>query len=181
MLELILLLVLAIGVYVVILYNSLVKLREQVKNAWHQIDVQLKRRADLIPNLINTVKGYMKHEKELLTKVTELRSKIVSGSPRERAEADNMLSETLKSLFAVSENYPDLKANQNFLALQEELTTTENKVSYARQAYNDLVYMYNTKTKTFPSNLVASLFGFKEEEYFEVENERERKAPEVKF
>ncbi len=181
MLEIILLLLLAVVVYVIIVYNSLVKLREQVKNAWHQIDVQLKRRADLIPNLVNTVKGYMKHEKELLTKVTELRSKIISGTPRERAQANNMLSQTLKSLFAVAENYPNLKANENFLALQEELTTTENKVAYARQAYNDVVYMYNTKTKLFPSNIIASLLGFKEEEYFEVENEAERKAPEVKF
>ena len=181
MVVLILLIVLVIlGVYAILTYNSLVKLREQVRNAWHQIDVQLKRRADLIPNLVKTVKGYMKHEKELLTKVTELRSKIISGTPKERAKAENMLSETLKSIFAVAENYPDLKANQNFLALQEELSNTENKVSYARQAYNDVVYMYNTKTKTFPSNIIAKMFNFNEEEYFEAE-ESAKEAPKVEF
>ncbi len=172
--------ILVLVVYGIWEYNNLVRLKEEAKNAWAQIDVQLKRRADLIPSLVNTVKGYVKHEKNLLTKITELRSKIISGTPQERVKANNILSDTLKSLFAVVENYPDLKANQNFLALQEELVNTENKVAYARQAYNDAIYSYNVKVKYFPSRLIASLAGFKEMEYLEVE-ESAKAPPKIEF
>ncbi len=162
--------------FLIFLFNSLVRLRNQVRNAWAQIDVQLKRRADLIPNLVATVKGYAKHEKSLLTEVTRARSSLVKArSVRGKAAADNALSATLKSLFAVAENYPDLKANQNFLQLQEELSGTENKVAYARQFYNDIVMRYNTRIQTFPNNLFASILGFKEEEPFEAAaGEREK-------
>ena len=175
------LIVLIIAAYVIWVYNKLVRLRERVHNAWAQIDVQLKRRADLIPNLVEVVKGYAKHERELLEKITALRTSIVNGTPRQRLEANEQLSNTLKTLFAVVENYPDLKANVNFLELQRELATTEDKISYVRHAFNDLTYQYNTSIKQFPDTLVARLLGFKEEEYFEVENERERQTPQVKF
>jgi len=163
-------------------YNSFIRLRNQVKNAWAQIDVQLKRRTDLIPNLINTVKGYAKHEKDVLENVTKARSAIMSaeGDVKASAKGENMLSGALKSLFAVSENYPDLKANQNFMQLQEELAGTENKVASTRQYYNDSVMEYNTKRESFPSNIIASLFNFKKEDLFEIE-ESEREVPKVEF
>jgi len=166
------------------MYNAMVRSRNQVKNAWAQIDVQLKRRHDLIPNLIETVKGYMHHERETLESVTKARTQAVNisgGSVAEQAQAENALSKTLRSLFAVSENYPDLKANQNFLALQEELTSTENKIGFARQFYNDAVMSFNNKIQTFPANMMAGMFGFKEAESFEIEEAAEREAPKVDF
>ena len=165
-------------------YNGLVRLRNQVKNAWAQIDVQLKRRYDLIPNLIETVKGYMKHERETLESVTKARNlaqQIASSGARARATAESELSSALSRLLAVVENYPDLKANQNFLALQEELTSTENKISFSRQYYNDSVLRYNNQTQMFPSNFVASMTGFKAGEFFEVTLAVEREAPKVSF
>ncbi|MDI3473695.1 MAG: LemA protein [Candidatus Woesearchaeota archaeon] len=163
------------------IYNNLVRKKNEVENAWAQIDVQLKRRTDLIPNLVETVKGYMKHEKEVLENITKARANLMKAeSVKEKANAENMLESTLKSLFAVSENYPDLKANQNFLKLQEELTSTENKISYARQHYNDMVMFFNNKIEQFPSNMIASLFNFKKKELFEVE-EAEKEPVKVKF
>ena len=179
-----------LGVIVVLLfffwatYNGLVRLRNQLKNAWAQIDVQLKRRYDLIPNLIETVKGYMKHERETLESVTKARNlaqQIASSGAGARAKAESELSSALSRLLAVVENYPDLKANQNFLALQEELTSTENKISFSRQYYNDSVLRYNNKTQMFPSNFVASMTGFKAGEFFEVTLAVEREAPKVSF
>lgn len=167
--------------FVIFLFNSLVRLKNQVKNAWAQIDVQLKRRADLIPNLVETVKGYAKHEKQVLTELTKARAALLKAdTPTKAAKADNMLSGTLKSLFAVAENYPDLKANQNFLQLQEELTGTENKVAYARQFYNDMVMRFNTKIETFPNNFFARMLGFKEFDSFTAAPD-ERKNVKVKF
>jgi len=167
--------------FVIILYNSLIRLRNQVKNSWAQIDVQLKRRNDLIPNLVETVKGYMKHEKGVLENVTKARAAVMSAEGVEdTAQASNMLSSTLKSLFAVSENYPDLKANQNFMQLQEEITGTENKIAYSRQHYNDMVMTFNTKIQTFPNNVFANMLKFTEEKQFEA-TEEERKNVEVKF
>ncbi len=182
MLILVLVIVLAV-LFVVGIYNTLVRLRNEVKNAWSQIDVQLKRRHDLIPNLIETVKGYMTHERQTLEAVTKARQQAVeiTGSLADKAAVENMLSQTLKSLFAVSENYPDLKANQNFLGLQEELTTTENKISFARQYYNDGVLGLNNKIQMFPSNIVAGIFNFKEGEFFAVEDAAEKAVPQVKF
>jgi len=170
-------------VFVVGIYNGLVRLRNEVKNAWSQIDVQLKRRYDLIPNLVETVKGYMQHERETLEAVTKARQQAinVSDSVIDRAKAENMLSRTLRSLFAVAESYPDLKANQNFLALQEELTSTENKVSFARQAFNDAVMVYNNARESFPGNLVAGWFSFKAAELLEIESEEKREVPQVSF
>ncbi len=170
-------------VIVIILFNALVRLRNQMKNAWSQIDVQLKRRHDLIPNLMETVKGYMHHERETLEAVTKARQQAVniSDSVAEQAQKENMLSQTLRSLFAVAESYPDLKANQNFLALQEELASTENKIGFARQFYNDSVMGFNNKIEMFPSNIIAGMFAFKAGEFFEVEDEAERAVPEVKF
>ena len=179
-----------VGVIVVVIllavvgaYNRLVRLRNQVKNAWAQIDVQLKRRYDLIPNLVNTAKGYMNHERETLEAVTKARQQAIdlSGGIADQAKAENMLSQTLRSLFAVSENYPDLKANQNFLALQEELTSTENKISFARQFYNDQVLHLNNKIEMFPSNIIAGMFNFKRAESFELEDTAQREAPKVEF
>ena len=169
--------------FIIGLFNALVRLRNQVKNAWSQIDVQLKRRYDLIPNLMETVKGYMKHERETLEAVTKARQQAinVTDSVIDQAKAENMLSQTLRSLFAVAESYPDLKANQNFLALQEELTSTENKISFARQFYNDSVMKFNNKTEMFPSNVIAGMFGFKQAEFFEVEEVEQREAPKVQF
>ena len=165
-------------------YNSLVRLRNQVKNAWAQIDVQLKRRYDLIPNLMETVKGYMKHERETLEAVTNARNlaqQAASSSVGARSKAEGELSSALSKLLAVVENYPDLKANQNFLALQEELTSTENKISFSRQFYNDSVLNFNNKTQMFPSNIIAGMTGFKAEEFFEVTVAAEREAPKVSF
>ncbi len=154
------------------MYNGLVKLRNRIDAAWAQIDVQLKRRYDLIPNLVETVKGYATHERETLEGVTQARNMAVSADGiQAQAQAENVLSGALKSLFAVSEAYPDLKANQNFLALQEELTGTEGKIAYARQYYNDQVYSYNTKIQTFPSLLIAGPFKFGPREFFEADDE----------
>lgn len=185
----IVLLVLA-GVLVVLvlwmigIYNALVRLRNEVKNAWAQIDVQLKRRHDLIPNLVETAKGYMKHERETLENVTRARNLAAGAAGSgagDRSKAEGSLSQALSSFFVVVEQYPDLKANQNFLALQEELTSTENKISFARQAYNDQVLQFNNKIQMFPSNVVAGMFSFKEGEFFEVEAAAEREAPKVSF
>lgn len=154
---------------VIAIYNSLVRARNKVDNSWKQIDVQLKRRYDLIPNLVEMVKDYMSYEQEVLENVTKARAQAISAQgPREQGQAENFLTESLKSLFAVAENYPELKANQNVLSLQEELTSTENKISFARQLYNDVVMIFNNKVQTFPSKIVASTFGFKEREYFEI-------------
>ena len=164
-----------VGLFLVYLYNSLIRLRMRVSNAWSQIDVQLKRRYDLIPNLIEAVKGYMKHEKGVLTEVTKARTEMGNATTvNEKAKANNMLTETLKSLFAVAENYPKLRANENFLQLQEELSGTENKIGYARQHYNDVVMEMNNKVQTFPSNIIANLFHFGKKELFQtVGKERE--------
>lgn len=165
----------------IIVYNSLVRLKNQVENSWAQIDVQLKRRFDLIPNLIETVKGYAKHEKGVLEGVTQARTAFMNASSvKEKGKAENMLEGTLKSLFAVSENYPQLKANENFLQLQEELSGTESKIAYARQHYNDMVMELNNKIQSFPTNLLASMFGFKEKEMYPVPEE-EKKNIKVQF
>jgi LemA protein len=165
----------------ILLYNKLVRLRNRAENAWHQIDVQLQKRADLVPNLVETVKGYAAHEKRVFEEVTKARS-IYSqaGSVKEKAEATNMLTSALKTLFAVVENYPELKANQNFLLLQEELSGIESKIAYARQFYNDVVMSFNNTQQVFPSNIIANWFGFKPKEYFEIE-ETKREAPKVDF
>ncbi len=173
--------VVVLGAYLFFLFNGLVRLKNQVENAWAQIDVQLKRRADLIPNLVETVKGYVKHERGTLESVTKARTQFLNAkSVAGKAAASNMLSETLKSLFAVAENYPDLKANQNFLQLQEELTGTENKIAYARQHYNDMVMVFNTKIQLFPNNLIANMLGFSPKTPFEA-SEAERKNVKVSF
>jgi len=176
-------LVVVVVIWLIGIFNGLVRLRNAVKNAWSQIDVQLKRRYDLIPNLVETVKGYAKHERETLEAVIQARQQAINITDNviDKAKAENMLSQTLRSLFAVSENYPDLKANQNFLALQEELTSTENKISFARQYYNDSAMTYNNKTEMFPSNIVAGMFNFKHAEFFEIEEAAEREAPQVSF
>ncbi len=170
-----------IVIYLIIVFNSLIRLRVKVKNAWAQIDVQLKRRYDLIPNLVDAVKGYMKHEKAVLTEITEARSNLTKGPIEKRAEASNQITEALKSIFAVAENYPDLKASENFKMLQEELSGTENKISYARQFYNDTIMRFNTKIQVFPTNMFAGILGFKKEEFFKTEGEAERKPVKVKF
>lgn len=170
------------AIWSIITYNRLVSLKNQVENSWAQIDVQLKRRADLVPNLVKTVKGYAKHERETLNEVTKARTAIMnSGSVKEAAEGENMLQGALKSLFAVAESYPDLKANQNFLQLQEELSGTETKIAATRQYYNDTVMQFNTKIESFPSNLIAKMFQFKEQELFEVADNSERETPDVSF
>lgn len=165
--------------WAVAMYNGLVTMRNRVEEAWSDIDVQLKRRYDLIPNLVSTVKGYAAHEKETLQNVTEARSQAMQAeSPHDKAQAENFLSDTLKSLFAVSEAYPDLKANQNFLELQRELTDTENKVQASRRFYNGNVRDYNTKIETVPTNIVANTFNFTQREFFELaEDEQEAKDP----
>jgi len=168
--------------WVIGLYNTLVQLRKRCDNGWAQIDVQLKRRYDLIPNLVETAKGYLKHEREVLENVTKARQQAINASGvKDQAQAENFLSQTLRSLFAVVENYPDLKANQNMLAVQEELVSTENKISFARQHYNDTVMRYNTRTEVFPSSIVANMFGFSEREFFELEDAAQREAPKVDF
>ena len=169
-------------VFVIATYNGLVRSRLKVKNAWSQIDVQLQRRFDLIPNFVETVKGYMQHEENVLTKVTELRTSWTNAnSIDEKAKLNNQLSDTLKTIMAISENYPDLKANQNFLDMQEELRNTENKISFSRQFYNDTVTMYNTKLEVFPSNLIAGWFKFTAESLFAAESEEARKNVKVDF
>ncbi|QSX08809.1 LemA family protein [Alkalibacter rhizosphaerae] len=171
--------VVAIGVAGI--YNSLVSLRNRVKDSWAQIDVQLKRRFDLIPNLVNTVKGYAAHEKETLEAVINARNKFTQATtPAEEMESNNMLTGALSRLFALAESYPDLKANQNFLNLQDELSKTEDKISFARQFYNDTVLMYNNKVEMFPSNIVAGLFKFQQERFFEID-EAARETPNVQF
>lgn len=167
--------------YLFFLYNSLVTSKVRVDEAWSGIDVQIKRRTSLIPNLVETVKGYAKHEKEVFENVTKARSVLLSASgAREAAQAENMLTQALKTLFAVAENYPDLKASQNFLELQEELSDTETKIAASRQFYNTNVMDYNTKLKVFPNVFLARLFNFKEAEFFEAEEEA-RKEPKVSF
>ena len=176
-----LVIIVLVAILVISMYNRLVVLRNRIENAWSQIDVQLKRRADLIPNLVETVKGYAAHEKEDFLKVTEARSALMNAKGvKEQGEANNMLTGALKTLFAVAENYPELKANQNFMMLQEELSGTESKIAYARQFYNDTVLKYDNLREKFPSNIIASTFGFKEREYFAVE-EAAREPVEVKF
>ena len=179
-----------IGIAVILLlmmastYNGLVRLRNRVKNAWAQIDVQLKRRHDLIPNLVETAKGYMTHERgtfEAVTKARNLAQQAVGTGVGAQSKAEAGLSGALSRLLLVVENYPDLKANQNFLALQEELTSTENKISFSRQFYNDSVLKYNNKTQMFPSNMMAGVMGFKASEFFEVAAAEERAAPKVSF
>jgi LemA protein len=163
------------------MYNNLVGLRNRVKNSYAQIDVQLKRRNDLIPNLVETVKGYASHEKGVLEEVTKARTGVMNANGvQETSEADNQLTGALKTLFAVAENYPDLKANSNFQQLQSELAETEDKIAYSRQFYNDVVLKYNNTCQQFPSSIMARLFGFKQEEYFQAP-EAERAVPEVKF
>jgi LemA protein len=164
------------------MYNGLVGLRNRVKNAWSQIDVQLKRRHDLIPNLVETAKGYVKHERETLENITKARARAMeAGSVGEKSRAEADLSGALGRFMLVVENYPDLKANQNFLALQEELTSTENKIAFARQSYNDSVLFYNNKIQMFPSNIIANTFNFLREEFFELEDASEKAVPKVSF
>jgi LemA protein len=177
-----LVIVVVIILWLVIIYNGLVRLKNRVNEAWADIDVQLKRRYDLIPNLIETVKGYASHEKTLFEKVTEARTKAINAqSVPEQGKAENMLSGALKSLFAVAENYPNLKANENFLELQRELTDTEDKIQAARRFYNGNVRDFNIKIEVFPNNLVAKMLGFAQKELFELGEETEREAPKVDF
>ena len=177
----ILLIIVILVIGTIVMYNNLIGLRNRVKNAWSQIDVQLNRRADLIPNLVETVKGYAKHEKTVFEDVTKARSGLMNASTvQENADANNMLTGALKSLFAVAENYPELKANQNFINLQSQLAETEDKIAYSRQFYNDTVLMYNNKIQMFPSSLLARQFNFTEAEFFEVE-ESARSVPKVQF
>jgi LemA protein len=164
--------VVLLAIYVIAQYNGLVRLKNRVDGAWAQIDVQLKRRYDLIPNLVETVKGYASHERETLEAVISARNMAVSASgPAEQAQSENVLTGALKNLFALSEAYPDLKANQNFLSLQEELTGTEGRIAYARQYYNDSVLSYNTKIQTFPATVFAGMFNFTPREYFEADDQ----------
>ena len=179
---------LTIGIVVIVLlvfmgmYNTLVRLRNQVDNAWSQIDVQLKRRHDLIPNLVETAKGYMKHEQETFKAITEARSRALgANNVKDASQAEGELGAALSQFMLVVENYPDLKANQNFLSLQEELTSTENKIAFARQGYNDQVMFFNNKIQMFPSNIVAGLFTFTKRDFFEIENAAEREVPQVSF
>ena len=174
--------IVVIIVAVIGMYNALVRLRNQVKNAWSQIDVQLKRRHDLIPNLVESVKGYAKHEKETMENLTKARSAAVSAEGvAEKSKAEGALSGAIDRLMLVVENYPDLKANQNFLALQEELSSTENKIAFARQNYNDQVLFFNNKIEMFPSNILAGMFNFQTGEFFELEDKAEREVPKVAF
>jgi LemA protein len=173
------LLVIVVG-WVIVTYNGLVSLRNQLKNAWAQIDVQLKRRYDLIPNLVETVKDYMAYEQDVLTRVTQARAGAMAAQgPAEQARAENQLTAALRQLFAVVENYPQLKANESVMKLQEELTSTENRIAFARQFYNDSVMRYNTKLQTFPTNLVAGMLGFSAEQFFETGDEAEREPVKV--
>ena len=182
MLWIILIIVVLLILFIISVYNSLVTLRQRVKNAFGQMDVQLQRRFDLIPNLVETVKGYMTHESDTLAKVTELRTAWAGAKTvDEKAKLDNELSNTLKTIMAVAEAYPDLKANQNFESLQNELTETEDKISYSRQCYNDTVTRYNTKLELFPSNIIAGMFHFTAESLFEVDSAEARKNVKVDF
>ncbi len=178
----ILAIVVVVVLYVISIYNSLKKIENRVENAWSQIDVQLQRRFDLIPNFVETVKGYMNHESETFTKIAELRTSWANTQTiADKATIDNQLSGALKTIMAVSENYPELKANQNFSDLSEELRNTENKISFSRQFYNDTVTKYNDKIELFPSNIIAGMFGFKEKDLFEVDNTEARKNVKVDF
>ena len=183
MVGIILLVILVIVVFYVIgLYNSLIRLKNQVGNGWSQIDVQLKRRHDLIPNLIETCKGYMKHEKETLENITNARSNAMGAdSISDKSSAEGALSGSLSKFMLVVENYPDLKANANFISLQEELSSTENKIAFSRQNYNDQVLFFNNKIEMFPSNIIAGSFNFKQADFFEIEDKTERDVPKVKF
>ncbi|MCK4624819.1 MAG: LemA family protein [Phycisphaerae bacterium] len=173
---------LLLALWFVAIYNGMVKFRNRVKNAWSQIDVQLKRRHDLIPNLVEAVKGYAGHEKDTLERVIQARSQAVSASGVEQqSKAEGELSQALGRLMLVVEQYPDLKANQNFLSLQEELTSTENRIGFSRQYYNDEVMRHNTKIQSVPTNIVAGLFHFKDEAFFELEDQAAREAPKVQF
>ncbi|MEP7202187.1 MAG: LemA family protein [Ilumatobacteraceae bacterium] len=171
-----------IVIYLIVAYNGLIRLRNQIENAWSQIDVQLKRRIDLIPNLVETVKAYAAHEKDTLDAVVKARNAAIAApsTPSGQAEADNQITGALRQLFALSEAYPDLKANQNFLALQEELTATEGRVAYARQFYNDTVLGYNNKLQAFPTVFYAKALKFERREYFETD-EAARQVPKVQF
>lgn len=176
------LIVVAILLYIMMSYNSMIKMRNRVKEGWSDIDVQLKRRYNLIPNIVESVRGYMKHEEGVLTKVTEARANAINaGNIKDQEGAENQLSGALKSLFAVAENYPALKANENFLQLQDELVDTEDKIQAARRFYNGLARDFNTKIQQFPAKLVAQIFAFHEVEYFEIENEEEKENVKVDF
>ena len=182
MVWIILVVVVLIIVAIIGIYNGLVTARQKVENAWSQIDVQLQRRFDLIPNFVETVKGYMTHESETFEKIAQLRTSWAnSSSVGEKANLDGELTSALKTIMAVSENYPDLKANQNFADLSEELRNTENKISFSRQFYNDSVTMYNTKLEVFPSNIIAGMFNFKQKELFAAESDEARKNVKVDF
>lgn len=180
-------LVIAVIVVLVILfvigaYNGLIRLRNQVANAWSQIDVQLKRRHDLIPNLIETAKGYMQHERGTLEAVTNARSQALGAKGvADTAKAEGVLGQALSKFLLTVEAYPDLKANQNFLSLQEELSSTENKIAFSRQAYNDQVLFYNNKIQMFPSNIIAGIFNFSQKEFFQIEDAGEKAVPKVNF
>ena len=177
----ILIVVVLILIWIVSVYNGLISSRQKVENAWSQIDVQLQRRFDLIPNLVETVKGYAKHEKSTLEDVVKARNTYLSAStPEDQLKADGQLTAAVNKLFALAESYPDLKANESFLSLQKELTTCEEKITYARQFYNDSVLMYNNTREKFPSNIVANIFGFKEINFFKA-SEKEKEVPNVKF
>ena len=174
--------IIVLAIIIAIMYNSLVTLKQRTQNAWSQIDVQLQRRFDLIPNLVECVKGYMTHESKTLENVTKLRTSWSEATTAdEKMKLDNELSSSLKSIMAVAESYPDLKANQNFISLQGELTDTENKISYSRQFYNDIVTRYNTKIQTVPSNIIAGIFGFKAQELYKIDTEEARKSVKVDF
>lgn len=182
MVWIVLIIIVLLVLYVISIYNSLVGLRQKVKNGWSQIDVQLQRRFDLIPNLVETVKGYMSHESDVLTKVAELRTSWANASTvSEKSKLDGELSGALKTIMAVAESYPDLKANSNFAQLQEELQNTENKIAFSRQFYNDIATKYNTKLQVVPSNVIASMFHFEPEQLFEAENNEVRKNVKVDF
>lgn len=177
----ILVIIAVVAIWIVAVYNGLIRLKNRVDEAWSDIGVQLKRRYDLIPNLINTVKGYAAHEKELFEKVTEARTAAMGAqTPHDKEQAENMLSGTLKSLFAVAENYPDLKANQNFLELQRELTDTEDKIQASRRFYNGNVRDFNTKIEVFPNNIIASMLKFVKREFFQID-ENEQQPVNVQF
>jgi len=182
LLIIVLVLVVALVIYLISAYNGLIRRRNQIENAWSQIDVQLKRRLDLIPNLVETVKGYAAHEKETLDAVIRARNaSVAANTPGEQAKAENMLEGTLNRLFALGEAYPDLKANQNFLALQEELTATEDGIAVARRTYNATVQVYDTAREQFPTNIVAGIFNFEEMEYFTVDDPESREPVKVEF
>ncbi len=169
-------------IFVIGIYNALIRLRNQVDNSWSQIDVQLKRRHDLIPNLVETAKGYMKHERGTFEAITKARSQAMGAKTvTEASKAEGALGEALSKFMLIVENYPDLKANQNFLSVQEELTSTENKISFARQSYNDQVLFFNNKTQMFPSNIIAGMFSFTKRDFFELESATEREVPKVSF